>query len=69
MIIIPVNVTALTSESITVSTTLESGPVNNIIPTISESGSYGKWMNNLLEIYDGIIFARKFWKGVAFSLD
>jgi hypothetical protein len=44
-------------------------PVNNIIPTISDSGSYGKWMNDLLEIYDGVIFARKFWKGVAFSLD
>ena len=44
-------------------------PVNNIIPTISDSGSYGKWMNELLEIYDGVIFARKFWKGVAFSLD
>jgi len=44
-------------------------PVNNIIPTISDSGSYGKWMNELLEIYDGVIFARKFWKGVAFNLD
>ena len=45
-------------------------PVNDIIPTISEPvGSYGKWMNDLLEIYDGVIFARKFWKGVAFNLD
>ena len=44
-------------------------PVDNIIPTISDTGSYGKWMNELLEIYDGVIFARKFWKGVAFSLD
>jgi hypothetical protein len=44
-------------------------PVNNIILTISDSGSYGKWMNTLLEIYDGVIFARKFWKGVAFNLD
>ena len=43
-------------------------PVNNIMPTISDSGSYG-WMNDLLEIYDGVIFAPKFWKGVAFSLD
>jgi hypothetical protein len=41
-------------------------PVHNIIPTISD---YGRWMNELLEIYDGVIFARKFWKGVAFSLD
>jgi len=40
-----------------------------IIPTISDSGDYGRWMNDLLEIYDGVIFARKFWKGVAFSLD
>jgi hypothetical protein len=44
-------------------------PVHNIIPTISDSGNYGRWMNELLEIYDGVIFARKFWKGVAFSLD
>jgi hypothetical protein len=44
-------------------------PVNNIIPTISDSGTYGKWMNDLLEIYDGVIFARKFWKGVAFNLN
>lgn len=44
-------------------------PVNDIIPTISDStGSYGKWMNDLLEIYDGVIFARRFWKGVAFNL-
>lgn len=44
-------------------------PVNDIIPTISDStGPYGKWMNTLLEIYDGVIFARKFWKGVAFNL-
>jgi hypothetical protein len=43
--------------------------VNNIIPTILDSRGYGQWMNNLLEIYDGVIFARKFWKGVAFSLD
>jgi hypothetical protein len=44
-------------------------PVDNIIPTISDSGNYGKWMNDLLEIYDGVIFARKFWKGVAFTLE
>lgn len=45
-------------------------PVNNIIPTITDSrGGYGKWMNDLLEIYDGVIFARRFWKGVAFNLD
>jgi MEDS: MEthanogen/methylotroph, DcmR Sensory domain len=44
-------------------------PVNDIIPTISDSiGPYGKWMNDLLEIYDGVIFARRFWKGVAFNL-
>ena len=31
-------------------------PINDIIPTISDSiGPYGKWMNNLLQIYDGVI--------------
>jgi hypothetical protein len=45
-------------------------PVSNIIPTISDSkGDYGKWMSELLELYDGVIFARKFWTGVAFLLD
>ena len=44
-------------------------PINDIISTISDStGLYGKWMNNLLEIYDGVIFARRFWKGVGFNL-
>ncbi|WP_162477594.1 MEDS domain-containing protein [Nitrososphaera sp. AFS] len=42
-------------------------PVSNIIPTISDpNGDYGKWMSDLLELYDGVIFARKFWTGVAF---
>jgi hypothetical protein len=45
-------------------------PVDNIIPTISDStGAYGKWMNDLLSMYDGVIFARHLWKGVAFNLD
>ncbi|MBV9179592.1 MAG: MEDS domain-containing protein [Nitrososphaeraceae archaeon] len=44
-------------------------PVNDIIPTISDStGPFGKWMHDLLEIYDGVIFARRFLKGVAFRL-
>jgi hypothetical protein len=44
-------------------------PINDIIPTLSDSkGCYGKWMNDLLEIYDGVIFARRFWKGVALNL-
>ena len=44
-------------------------PINDIIPTISDSkGSYGKWMSDILEIYDGVIFARRFWKGVALNL-
>jgi hypothetical protein len=52
------------------STLVSSYPINDIISTISGStGSYGKWMNTLLEIYDGVIFARKFWKGVAFNLN
>ena len=28
---------------------------------------YGKWMSSILELYDGVIFARKLWKGVAFA--
>jgi hypothetical protein len=45
-------------------------PISNIMSTILDSkGSYGKWMNDLLEIYDGVIFARKFWRGVAFDLN
>jgi DcmR-like sensory protein len=45
-------------------------PVNDILFTISDAiGDYGRWMSNLLELYDGVIFARKFWKGVAFSLN
>lgn len=45
-------------------------PINNILHTITDSvGDYGRWMNNLLELYDGVIFARKRWKGVAFNLD
>jgi DcmR-like sensory protein len=45
-------------------------PVNNILFTISDSiGDYGRWMSNILELYDGVIFARKLWKGVAFNLD
>jgi hypothetical protein len=50
-------------------TLVSSYPINDIISTISDStGSYGKWMSTLLELYDGAIFARKFWKGVAFNL-
>jgi hypothetical protein len=45
-------------------------PINNIVSTILDSrGDYGKWMNDLIGIYDGVIFARKFWKGVAFELN
>jgi hypothetical protein len=44
-------------------------PIDDIVPTISDSkGSYGKWMSDILEIYDGVIFARRFWKGVALNL-
>jgi MEDS: MEthanogen/methylotroph, DcmR Sensory domain len=50
-------------------TLVSSYPINDIISTISDStGSYGKWMSTLLELYDGAIFARRFWKGVAFNL-
>jgi hypothetical protein len=45
-------------------------PVDNIMLTISDStGAYGKWMNDLLSMYDRVIFARRFWKGVAFNLN
>ncbi len=45
-------------------------PVDNIIPIISNSiGTYAKWMNHLLTMYEGVIFARKFLKGVAFNLN
>jgi hypothetical protein len=45
-------------------------PVNNILFTISDSiGDFGKWMGSILELYDGVIFARKLWKGLAFALD
>ncbi len=45
-------------------------PVNNILFTISDAiGDYGRWMSSILELYDGVIFARKLWKGVAFNLD
>lgn len=44
-------------------------PVNDIVPTISDAtGSYGKWMNDLLEIYDGVISTRRFWMGVGLNL-
>jgi hypothetical protein len=45
-------------------------PVNDILFTISDAlGDYGRWMSDLLELYDGVIFARKFWKRVAFNLN
>ncbi|MGC2573698.1 MAG: MEDS domain-containing protein [Candidatus Nitrosopolaris sp.] len=45
-------------------------PVENIIPELSDStGAHAKWMSDLLKMYDGVIFARRFWKGVAFNLD
>jgi archaellum biogenesis ATPase FlaH len=45
-------------------------PVENIIPELSDSrGAHAKWMSDLLDMYDGVIFARRFWKGVAFNLD
>ena len=44
-------------------------PIDDIMSTISDStGPYGKWMNDLLQIYDGVIFARRFWKGVGLNL-
>jgi hypothetical protein len=43
-------------------------PGYNITFTISDITSiYGKWIEGLLEKYDAVIFARKFWKGVVFN--
>jgi hypothetical protein len=45
-------------------------PVDNIIQVLSDStGPFARWMNALLTMYDGVIFARRLWKGVAFNLD
>ena len=45
-------------------------PVENILSELSDStGAHAKWMSDLLNMYDGVIFARRFWKGVAFNLD
>jgi len=45
-------------------------PVEDIISELSDStGAHAKWMSDILNMYDGVIFARRFWKGVAFNLD
>src|SRR5215469_15595037 len=45
-------------------------PVENILSELSDStGAHAKWMSDLLNMYDGVIFARRFWKGVAFNLE
>ena len=45
-------------------------PVDNIIQVLSDStGPFARGMNALLTMYDGVIFARRLWKGVAFNLD
>ena len=40
-------------------------PVSDILTTI-KSSDYGAWMNELLLIHNGAIYARQFYKGVAF---
>ena len=42
-------------------------PVSDIEATIT-SNKYGTWMNELLLIHDGVIYARRFYRGVAFVL-
>ena len=43
-------------------------PVENIIKVLKgESKVYSPWMTNLLEIYDGVIYARNNWTGAAFN--
>ncbi len=45
-------------------------PVDSIIQVLSSStGPFARWMNVLLTMYDGVIFARRLWKGVAFNLE
>jgi hypothetical protein len=45
-------------------------PVDNIIQVLSDStGPFARWMNAILTTYDGVIFARRLWKGVGFNLD
>jgi hypothetical protein len=44
-------------------------PINDILSTIKgESSIYSEWMADLLEIYDAVIYARRYWKGAAFNL-
>jgi hypothetical protein len=44
-------------------------PVNNIMDVIEgKSKSHSQWMADLLEIYDGVIYAKLNWKGAAFNL-
>jgi len=44
--------------------------VENIIPELSESTEvHTKWIGEILKMYDGVIFARRFWRGIAFNLD
>ncbi|MGN6628891.1 MAG: hypothetical protein ACTHKJ_03340 [Candidatus Nitrosocosmicus sp.] len=44
-------------------------PIRDILSTIKgESYAYSEWMADLLEIYDAVIYARKYWKGAAFKL-
>jgi hypothetical protein len=42
-------------------------PVSDIISTITPS-EYGTWINELLLIHDSVIYARRFYRGVAFVL-
>ena len=39
-----------------------------LMTVLAEKGIYSKWMAELLEKYDAVIFARKEWKGVGFNL-
>lgn len=44
-------------------------PVNDILSTIKgESNTYSERMAELLDMYDAVIYARKYWKGAAFNL-
>jgi hypothetical protein len=44
-------------------------PLDRIIETLNgPSGLFSYWMSELLELYDGVIYAKADWKGVGFDL-
>ena len=49
---------------------LSAYPLDRLIETVNgESALLSNWMSELLELYDGVIYAKANWKGVGFDLD